>query len=166
MCKTLIIPLLRVRKMKDKINAKNKESPHKYKTSDKRELSSDAKVIIALMKRQPLEIKELAKVAGTHPATVSRNIRLLINKDVLKVTPTGYALRNYIELEGSLRAVLQHLKDRKYTAVSLRRLSDETNLAPTNDELIRVAYSLAPEYGLKIREKDEYIDWEGWRRVE
>jgi len=134
-------------------DAKHRDTPHRYKRSDKIVLSSDARIVLALMKNQPLEIKELAKVARVHPATVSRNIRLLINEKVLKKTPKGYALWNYTEVERSLRLTLQKLKNGKYTAVSLKRLSDETNLSPTDENLLKLAYYLASEYGLKIREK-------------
>jgi len=68
-----------------------------YKQSDSKKLSADAKIIVALMKDQPLKRFALCKKACVSEATFSRNKRLLINNKVIKKTSKGYCLFNYVE---------------------------------------------------------------------
>lgn len=68
-----------------------------FKSSDAKKLSADAKIIIALMKRQPQKRLDLCKSAGIHPTTFSRVRRLLLNKGIIKETVNGYCLWNYIK---------------------------------------------------------------------
>lgn len=68
-----------------------------YKLSDKRELSADAKIIIALSNEQPLKREPLCKKAGVDESTFSRIRRVLLNNKVIKKTDSGYCLYNFIE---------------------------------------------------------------------
>lgn len=68
-----------------------------YKTSDIRKLSTQAKVMAALMKNQPQKTDDLCRSAGIHKSTFYRMRRLLMNKRIIKKVEKGYVLRNYVE---------------------------------------------------------------------
>lgn len=69
-----------------------------YRQSDKRVLSADARIIITLMKSQPLRRTILCKKAGVDESTFSRMRRVMQNKGIIKKTDNGnYCLFNFIE---------------------------------------------------------------------
>lgn len=67
------------------------------KSSDKKKLSVDAKVIVALIKRQPQKRLDLCKSAGIHPSSFNRVRRLLENRGIMEETDNGYKLWFYSE---------------------------------------------------------------------
>ena len=71
-------------------------SPSPYR---KKGLSSDARVIIALKKKQPQNRKELCNNAKISKATFYRVRSLLISSDVIKEVDVGYALRDFNTME-------------------------------------------------------------------
>lgn len=80
------------------IRKKHKDADSEpYKISDTNKLNSQAAIIIALMKKQPQELKELCRSAGINDSTFYRNKRLLINRGIIKTTRKGYALWNFKE---------------------------------------------------------------------
>lgn len=73
------------------------ENYEPYKASDRRFLHAEAKIIVALMKRQPQTLEDLCKRAGISTSTFYRVRRLLKNYGIIKAVEKGYALWNYIE---------------------------------------------------------------------
>jgi len=69
-----------------------------FKSSDIKKLSTDARILIALIKRQPQKRLDLCKSARIHPTTFSRLKRLLTNEGIIKESASGYSLWNYNEL--------------------------------------------------------------------
>jgi hypothetical protein len=55
-----------------------------YKASDAKGLGADAKIIMALLKQQPLKRIELCEKANINESTFSRYKRLLLNRGILK----------------------------------------------------------------------------------
>jgi len=116
--------------------------------SDQKALHADAKVIIALLKKQPQTIKELCKSAGINRATFYRMRRLLLRKRVLKETGNGYALWFYSSIEDKLKKAFKNLRNEDYEAVSLKDLANMIGEPP--EKIRRIAYELASEYEIKI----------------
>jgi hypothetical protein len=80
------------------LNGKSDSEPaytEHFKSSDIKKLGADAKIIVALMKKQPQRRIDLCKSAGIHPTTFSRYKRLM--KDIIRETPMGFCLWNYVE---------------------------------------------------------------------
>jgi hypothetical protein len=95
-----------------------------YKFSDAKGLGADAKIIIALLKQQPLKRIELCEKANINESTFSRYKRLLLNRGILKETAQGFSLWYYRESQslwdvvfGELQKVGGHL-----TKVKLERI--------------------------------------------
>jgi hypothetical protein len=65
----------------------------------KKELSSDAKIIVSLLKKQPQNTDELCKSAGVPRSTFYSDRPALENSGVLKETEKGYALWTYDDRE-------------------------------------------------------------------
>jgi len=116
--------------------------------SDQKELHADAKVIIALLKKQPQKLEELCKNAGIDRSTFYRMRRLLIRSGVLKETDRGYALWFYSSMEDKVKEALEKFRDEGFETVSLNDLANRTGEHPRKIE--QIAYKLAPEYGIKI----------------
>jgi hypothetical protein len=68
-----------------------------YKPSDAKGLGADAKIIVALLKQQPLKRIVLCEKAGINESTFSRYKRLLFNKGILKESTQGFSLWYYKE---------------------------------------------------------------------
>jgi hypothetical protein len=68
-----------------------------YKASDAKGLGADAKIIMALLKQQPLKRIELCEKANINESTFSRYKRLLLNKGILKESTQGFSLWYYEE---------------------------------------------------------------------
>ncbi len=98
-----------------------------YKASDAKGLGADAKIIIALLKQQPLKRLELCEKANINESTFSRYKRLLLNQGILKESNQGFSLWFQIEIPklwdtmyDQLQKVGGHL-----TEVKLERLTVE-----------------------------------------
>jgi hypothetical protein len=63
-----------------------------YKASDAKGLGADAKIIITLLKQQPLRRIQLCEKANINESTFSRYKRLLLNKGILKESAQGFSL--------------------------------------------------------------------------
>jgi len=116
--------------------------------SDQKALHADAKVIIALLRKQPQTIKELCKNAGIDVSTFYRMRRLLLRKRVIKETDKGYVLWFYRSLEDKVREALKSFKDEGYEMVSINDLANRAGEHPAKIE--ELAYKIAPEYEIKI----------------
>jgi hypothetical protein len=82
-----------------------------YKQSDTKDFSADAKIIIALLKRQPLTRLELCKDTGINEATFSRNKRLLTNRGIMKEDKKGFSLWNYFENPSLWESLVEKMKN-------------------------------------------------------
>ena len=98
-----------------------------YKASDAKGLGADAKIIIALLKQQPLKRIELCEKANINESTFSRYKRLLLNNGLMKESNKGFSLWFYNEspslwdtIYGELQKVGGNL-----TKVKLERLLKE-----------------------------------------
>jgi len=116
--------------------------------SDQKRLHSDAKVILALLKKQPQKLEELCKSANISRATFYRIRRLLISEGVLKETNKGYALWFYSSVEDKVREALRSFKEEGYEMVSINDLANRVGEHPAKIE--EEAYRIALEYGIKI----------------
>ncbi len=67
-----------------------------YKQSDITKLGAGLRILKVLIHEQPLKRVDLIKKAKIAPSTFSRYRRRLLNEKVIKVTPDGYALYNFI----------------------------------------------------------------------
>jgi hypothetical protein len=67
------------------------------KGSDRRKLSADAKIILALKSKQPLNPREIAERVSINQSSVYRSLRLMVSHDLIKETPAGFALWFYSE---------------------------------------------------------------------
>jgi len=151
------------------------DRPHKM--SDKRKLSSDAKVIIQLMKRQPQKPKDLSRSAGIDISSVYRMLRMLVNNGLLKETDKGYALWFYKDFENKMDTYLQHLKNEDTLQFPLEHIAAHVGIPPDNEEFRKVAYRLLSKHDLRvgprivmralgkqtrserIRETEEFLKW-------
>jgi hypothetical protein len=71
-----------------------------WKTSDKKKLSADARIIAALKVKQPQLKETICRSAGIDRSTFYRSCHALLDKELIKETSHGYALWYYSE--GSL----------------------------------------------------------------
>lgn len=103
-----------------------------YKTSDAKGLGADAKIIIALLKQQPLKRIELCKKANINESTFSRYKRLLSNKGILKESDQGVSLWFYnvsLSLWDTMYNELQKVGG-QLTTVQLWRLERDKDAPP------------------------------------
>ena len=89
---------------------KDANSEH-YKQSDKKKLSADAKIIIALLRKQPQKRLELIKSACINQSSFSRSKRLFIKRGILKNGDKGYSLRDYKEVPSLWDSIVEEMKN-------------------------------------------------------
>ena len=82
-----------------------------YKASDAKGLGADAKIIIALLKQQPLKRIELCEKANINESTFSRYKRLLLNNGILKESDQGFSLWYYKESSSLWDIMLNGLQE-------------------------------------------------------
>ena len=128
-----------------------KKLPEKLPKSSKKRLSSDLKIVLALLKRQPQPIDELCRNARIDKSTFYSDRPILLDKKVIKQVRGGWALWNYEDMGDRVRKALEQFKEECYTHVSLIDLANKVGERPKNIE--KYAYNLAPKCGLLIAEK-------------
>ena len=96
-----------------------------YKQSDKREFSADAKIIIALLRKQPQKRLELIKSACINQSSFSKSKRLFINRGILKKGDKGYSLRDYKEVPSLWDSKVEKMKNAgaHLTKIQIERFS-------------------------------------------
>jgi len=123
-----------------------------YKRSDKTRLSSDAKIIFALTKKQPQDMKGLCTKAGINRSTGYRDLRLLINHGVLKEIKKGwFALSSYEDIEEKVDQALKLIAEAGNTQVSTVDVGNMVGVPPNKVE--DLTYCLAPKHGLLVGPK-------------
>lgn len=78
-----------------------------YKQSDKRDLSADTKIIVALIREQPLNRTMLCEKAGIDTSTFYRVRRVLLNRNIIKKNDKGYCLFNFRDQQSLWEMVQQ-----------------------------------------------------------
>lgn len=76
----------------------------------KKKLSSDAKVIVELLKKQPQTMEELCKSAGISRATFYRVSQALDDFKIIKKMGDRHALWNFCELEETVANAVDYLR--------------------------------------------------------
>jgi hypothetical protein len=104
--------------------------------SYRRKLSSDARLIVALLKKQPQEMDELCKRAGVHPSTFYRFRSLLEKKGILKKTEGGYALWTYDEKEKLIADVVDRWKRLGFRYPTVEEIADEAGIVPEEAKIL------------------------------
>ena len=107
-----------------------------YLSSYKRRLSSDARLIIALLKEQPQKVDELCKSAGIHPTTFYRLRPLLRDKGIIREMEGGYALWTYEDME---KAVIEAVKEWKRVAFrypTIEEIANAIGIIPEKAKLL------------------------------
>jgi len=67
-----------------------------YKQSDITKLGAGARILVALINGQPLKRIDLCEKAVVNPSLFGRYRRFLLKESIIKLTPNGYALYNFI----------------------------------------------------------------------
>jgi len=81
------------------LDGKNLPDVEHFKISDRKndhDLSVDAKILIALMRKQPQSREELIKSGKISNTSFYRNIKLLIKREILKKDKTGYSFIDFV----------------------------------------------------------------------
>jgi hypothetical protein len=130
-----------------------------YSASGKKRLSSDARIIVALLKKQPQSKDELCKGAMVSKSAFYRIRPLLTGSGVIKEVEGEYALWTFSELEKSVEDALFRLIRKGYR-ITLEDLTNE--VGKPWSEIETVTYSILKKYKLQIRTVNgtEFIN--GW----
>lgn len=128
----------------------NVDKKHRYRKSDKLKLSSDAKILVALMRKQPQQLDELCKNAGIHKTLFYRMRRLLINRGILKETEKGYALWFYDALESKCERAIKELSE-MYWQVTRNDVGIKARIPV--DKIKEPLFRYASKYDLRIGEQ-------------
>jgi len=111
----------------------------------KRELSSDAKIIVALLKKQPQNTDELCKSAAVPLSTFYSIRSALQNSGVLKETEKGYALWTYDDQEEAVTQAIKKWRRIAFCDPLPAEIADETGMSP--DEAEELARKIRIESG-------------------
>ncbi len=118
------------------------------KVSHKTRLSADAKLIIALLRKQPQTKDSLCKNAGIHLSTFYRVLPLLRDRGIIKETEDGFALWTYIELEKAVENALDKLQESDST-LTFHQIASEVGAHPS--EIEPIIYRIAKKRGMEVR---------------
>lgn len=102
--------------------------------SYRRKLSSDARLIVALLKKQPQEMDELCKRAGVHPSTFVFG-HSWKKKGIIKKTDGGYALWTYDEKEKLIADVVNRWKRLGFRYPTVEEIADEAGIVPEDVQI-------------------------------
>jgi hypothetical protein len=115
--------------------------------SKKPRLSSDAAVLVALLKKQPLEKGELIKNARISDSSFSRDEPLLL-REAIKIVNGRYVLINYESLDVDMEEIFKELKYENKDVVRIEELANKVGKPP--EAIKEQAYSLGKKYGILI----------------
>jgi len=102
--------------------------------SKKPHLSTDAAILVALLKKQPQDKRELIKNSRVSDSSFSRDEPLLLREVAIKIVDEGYALSNYEKLDVDIEKEFRKLKVENRATVSIEELANRVGKPP---ELIR-----------------------------
>lgn len=130
----------------------------------KQGLSSDARVIWALLKKQPQSRDELCKNAGLSRSTFYSVRPLLESQKILKGNDEeGYTLWAFSPLKNQIEDALFRLIKKGY-AFGLEEL--ESEVGKPWSEIESETFKILKDYGLRIRLVDGQKRIEGWTWTE
>jgi len=113
--------------------------------SHRRKLSSDAKLIVALLNKQPQKMDELCERAGMHFTTFYRVCPLLESQGIIKETKDGYALWTYSEIEETVVEAVNQWKSLAFRYPTIQEIADETSIV--SEEVMILAYKTKDKTG-------------------
>jgi len=130
-----------------------------YSAGGKRRLSSDARIIVALLKKQPLDKDELCKGAAVSKSAFYRLRPLLVDSGIIKEVEGGYALWTFSELEKIVEDALFRLIRKGYRII----VEDLTNeVGKPWSEIETVTYAVLKKYKLQIKTVNGQRLIDGW----
>lgn len=100
----------------------------------KRGLSSDARIILALLKKQPQSIDDLCKNASIPRQTQYRVLPTLKDLGIIVETQRGYALGNYKDAEEAVIKAIEKWRIMGFRDPDPREIADEVNLSTEDAE--------------------------------
>jgi len=127
----------------------------KSRTNKKRQLSSDAKIIVALLKKHPQTKQELCEKTKISESTFYRNISLLEKQQIIKCANKTYALSNFDSLEKTVQTTLTKLIAQDNWYIYPHYVADEVGKPWAEIEI--VTYKIAKQLGLTITKSDNKI---------
>jgi len=119
----------------------------KRKSSHKIDLSADAKLIVALIKKQPQTKDALCKVTGINLSTFYRILPLLKERGIIKETEDGFALWTYVELEKGVGNALDEL-EKSEDVITFDKIASEVGVHPS--EIDRIIYAIAKKRRMEV----------------
>jgi len=148
-----------------------------YSASDRLGLSSDAKVLRALLRQQPQNLQTLCKNAGISRRTWYRVKPILVQRGIIKKVGDRYALFGFLELEeiiekalGQIRSLEDEIRANtecvklaggvevirtKAQSSALKRVMTSQELASEVgmpwDDIKKTAYDVAKKLGLQVQ---------------
>lgn len=120
----------------------------KQKMSHKTKLSADAKLVIALLRKQPQTRDDLCKNARIHLSTFYRIFSLLRERGIVKETGDGLALWVYIELQNAVENALDKL-EKTDSVMTFNKIASEVGVHPS--EIEPLIYRIAKKRGMEVR---------------
>lgn len=119
----------------------------------KRRLSSDARLIVALLKNQPQNRVSLCKSAGLSKSMFYYILPLLKESRIIRETKRGYVLWNYSGLDDIVEnAFLKLMVETKGYHLTIDDIANRIGVPP--DKIEASVYRLVKKYGMKIRRLD------------
>ena len=116
-------------------------------------LSSDAAIIVTLLKEQPLEKKLLIKKSMVSESSFSRDQPMLLDENVIKMVEGGYALWYYESTIILLEKKFMELQQSNESAVRIGTLANYSGTPP--EKIREEAYRLGKQYRITVLE-DNY----------
>ena len=102
----------------------------------KTELSPDAKIIVALLKKQPQTRDELIRNAHVSRSGFYENSALLKEKGYMIETEDGYALWTYVDAEKVVIKTIKEWTDIGFRYPTPMEIANETDLSPQEAEAL------------------------------
>ena len=137
--------------LRDGIMSKTHRIKPESSPNRKTDLSSDAKIIVALIKNQPLTKEELCKAAKISDSSFYRNVPLLEEEKTIKCVDDMYSLFDYDSLEKKIEdALIKIIREKKI--VFPRFVENE--IGKPWHEIEAMTYKVAHKIGLTMGETD------------
>jgi len=130
-----------------------------YLAFGKRRLSSDARIIIALLKKHPQNKDEICKSAEVSKSAFYRLRPVLEDFGIIKEVEGGYALWTFSELEKTVEDALFRLIGEGYR-ITLEDLTNE--VGKPWSEIETVTYAILKKYKLQIKTVNGQRLIDGW----
>lgn len=127
----------------------------------KKSLSTDAKIIIALRRKQPQKKDDLCKHAGISESAFYYVRPVLMNHGIIQETEKGYALSDYDPIDCGVEEALKEFKENDFVEVALIDIANK--VGEPVDRIEGPSFRHAAKYGLKIsqeskREEEPYAE--------